>query len=121
MGADCSMADSSSDCAGDVAAMLSKYAFEAKLVVLTAFDCGGVIDTCTQLIANAEYDEKSGSYQNYKPHTVYNGENEGLFNYEKASTKSGMSGGGVFGIILLIAVVGGGAAAFLMNNGVMGD
>merc|ERR1712151_1311129 len=51
--ADCSMPDSYSDCAGDVAAMLSKYASEAKLVVLTAFDCGGVIDTCTQLIANA--------------------------------------------------------------------
>merc|ERR1719277_2226673 len=51
--ADCSMADSSASCAGDIAAMLSNYAVEAKSVALTAFDCGGVIDTCTQLIANA--------------------------------------------------------------------
>lgn len=70
--------------------------------------------------ANSEYNEKKGEYTKYKPHTTYNGNNEGLFNYDKQSTKSGMSGGAIFGIIVLLAV-GGGAAAFFMSNASSSD
>merc|ERR1712113_775220 len=50
--ADCSLPDSSADCASDVSALLSKYAVQAKAVALAAFDCGGYVDTCTQEIAD---------------------------------------------------------------------
>merc|ERR1712176_772285 len=64
--------------------------------------------------ANAEVDENTGGYSTYNPHTNFNPEHEGLFNYEKESEKA--SGGKIFGWILLFVVVGGGAAAYFMQK-----
>lgn len=60
----------------------------------------------------------NGKKEGYTPHTVYNGENAGLFNYEKATDGSnGMSGWGIFGIIVLVAgLVGAGAFVFMKKS-----
>jgi hypothetical protein len=49
--------------------------------------------------------------ENHNTHTVFNNEHEGLFNYHKnkKTQSSGMSAGGIFGIVLLVFVAIGGA------------
>lgn len=66
---------------------------------------------------------QNGKSSGYTPHTVYNGENEGLFNYEKASEQSqGMSSGAIFAIVaLVVAIVGGGAYFMMSKSGGSGD
>jgi len=96
------------------------YSFE--LTEEQVDDMGASCAVYTGMItaANAEYDDKKGEYSKYKPHTTYNGNNAGLFNYDKASSESGMSGGAVVGIVVFLAVLGG-AAAFFMSQGSGGD
>jgi hypothetical protein len=90
------------------------YSYELKEDQIDDISSVCAIYTGLAVAANAEYDQKKGGYKAYKPKTVYNGQNEGLFDYEKKS--SGSNGGKIFGIILLVAVVGGGAAAFFMQK-----
>jgi len=114
--------DNNDDDGDDYTATYDWYSFE--LTAEQFEEMGAVCSVYTGLTAAANYDAYSedGGDQYYKPHTVYNGENAGLFNYDKASANSGgMSGGGVFGIILLLVVVGGGAAAYFMKKSPNGD
>jgi len=73
---------------------------------------------CTVYTSEASNDDAAGgSSSGYTPHTVYNGENGSLFNYDKASSgNGGMSGGAIFGVILLLVCVAGGAAAFFTKK-----
>jgi len=82
-------------------------------------EIGAVCAVYTGIITSAEVDTDSGAYKNYNPHTTYNPEHEGLFNYDK--NQSGSSGGKIFGWILVLLVVGGGATAFMMQKGSSSD
>jgi len=85
---------------------------------LTAEQSEAIGAVCTVYTSEASNDDADGSSSSgYTPHTVYNGENGSLFNYDKASSgNGGMSGGAIFGVILLLVCVAGGAAAFFTKK-----
>jgi hypothetical protein len=101
----------------DFVATYNWYSFE--LYAEQADEIGAV---CT--VYNTEEEEHNddayvanGKSSGYTPHTVYNNENGGLFNYEKATEQSqGMSGGALFVIILVVVGAIGGATFFMMKK-----
>jgi len=97
----------------DYAAQYDWYVFE--LTANQYEDIGAVCTVyATEGQASDDDDDNGGGYTS---HTVYNGDNAGLFNYDKASSSgSGMSGGAIFAVILLLVACAGGAAAFFMKK-----
>lgn len=106
----------------DYAAQYDWYVFE-----LTADQSEDIGAVCTIYTAEDDMNDDANANANgggsYSPHTIYNGENTGLFNYDKATSGTGgMSGGAIFGVVVLVVVVAGGAAAFFMKkSGGAGD
>lgn len=102
----------------DFAAQYKWYNFE-----LQAEEADEIGAVCTVYTTVPSYDD-AGAFSGYTPHTVYNGENGSLFNYERGNSNDseGMSGGAIFGIIILVAAVGGAAAFFFVKkSGAAGD
>merc|ERR1711957_834360 len=96
----------------DYAAQYDWYVFE-----LTADQYEDIGAVCTVYSTEGQANDDANAEDGYTSHTVYNGENAGLFNYDKASSGGdGMSGGAIFGIILLLIAGAGGAAAFFMKK-----
>merc|ERR1711865_927615 len=78
-------------------------------------EIGAVCTVYTTLPAN---DDAAANGGYYTPHTVYNGDNGNLFNYERGNSKNsnGMSGSAIFGLIIMFVAVVGGAVAFMMKK-----
>merc|ERR1711966_223085 len=73
---------------------------------------------CTVYTTAPANDDAAANGGYYTPHTVYNGDNGNLFNYERGNSKNsnGMSGSAIFGLIIVFVAVVGGAAAFMMKK-----
>merc|ERR1712161_2520 len=95
------------------AAQYDWYVFD-----LTANQYEDIGAVCTVYSTEGQVSNDDGTAGNgYVSNTVYNNENAGLFNYDKASANgSGMSGGAIFFVILLLVACAGGAAAFFMKK-----
>merc|ERR1712194_766762 len=98
----------------DYAAQYDWYVFD-----LTANQYEDIGAVCLVYSTEGQVTDDDGNAGNggYVSNTVYNGDNEGLFNYDKASASGGgMSGGAIFFIILVVVACAGGAAAFFMKK-----
>jgi len=98
----------------DYAAQYDWYVFD-----LTANQYEDIGAVCLVYSTEGQVTDDDGNAGNggYVSNTVYNGDNEGLFNYDKASASGGgMSGGAIFFVILVVVACAGGAAAFFMKK-----